>query len=65
MRLLASEIDAIFRGERDVQEIHGQAIRHGLRERALRLGAVLDIDSQPGPGTAVRLTMPYAPPARR
>jgi signal transduction histidine kinase len=37
----------------------------GLRERALRLGAVLDIDSRPGEGTAVRLTMPYPPTAPR
>ena len=35
LRLVASEIDAMFRGERDVQGINAQALRHGLRERAL------------------------------
>jgi len=35
LRLLAGEIDAIFRGQRDVQAINAQALRHGLRERAL------------------------------
>jgi len=35
LRLLAGEIDAIFRGQRDVQAINAQALRHGLRERSL------------------------------
>jgi hypothetical protein len=35
LRLLVGEIDAIFRGQRDVQAINAQALRHGLRERAL------------------------------
>ena len=35
LRLVAGEIDAIFRGQRDVQAINAQALRHGLRERAL------------------------------
>jgi hypothetical protein len=35
LRELAGEIDAIFRGQRDVQAINAKALRHGLRERAL------------------------------
>ena len=35
LRLVAGEIDAIFRGQRDVRAINAQALRHGLRERAL------------------------------
>ena len=34
LRLVAGEIDAIFRGRRDVHAINAQAIRHDLRERA-------------------------------
>ena len=35
LRLVASEIDAIFRGQRDVHILNANAIRHGLRERAI------------------------------
>jgi hypothetical protein len=34
-RLIAAEIDAIVRRQRDVRIVNGEALRHGLRERAL------------------------------
>ena len=34
LRLVAGEIDAIFRGQRDVHTINANAIRHNLRERS-------------------------------
>ena len=34
LRLVAGEIDAIFRGQRDVHTINANAIRHDLRERS-------------------------------
>jgi two-component system sensor histidine kinase DegS len=33
----------------------------GMRERALRLGAALRVDSQPGRGTSIVVLMPAAP----
>jgi replicative DNA helicase len=35
LRMVAVEIDAIFRGQRDVHTINANAIRHDLRERSL------------------------------
>jgi replicative DNA helicase len=35
LRLVAAEVDAIFRGQRDVHTLNANAIRHGLRERSL------------------------------
>jgi signal transduction histidine kinase len=44
----------------DAQGIHE---RHfgivGMQERARRLGALLEIDSRPGEGTAVKLALPF------
>ena len=35
----------------------------GMRERVLMLGGTLEITSQPGSGTAVRVSLPWRPPA--
>ena len=46
-RLIAEEIDAIFRGLRDGHTINAEAIRHGLRERAMAgrwLGDLLEME---------------------
>ena len=34
LRLIAAEVDAIFRGQRDVVQLNGEALRHGLRQRS-------------------------------
>ncbi|MEB3351826.1 MAG: DnaB-like helicase C-terminal domain-containing protein [Cyanobacteriota bacterium] len=35
LRLVAAEIDAVFRGQRDIRTINAEAIRQGARERAI------------------------------
>ncbi len=34
LRLIAAEIDAVFRGQRDIRTINAEALRQGLRQRA-------------------------------
>jgi hypothetical protein len=45
--LIAEEIDAVFRGQRDIRTINAEALRHGLRDRALSgryQGSLQDIE---------------------
>ncbi|MFN9485022.1 MAG: DnaB-like helicase C-terminal domain-containing protein [Cyanobacteriota bacterium] len=47
LALIAEEIDAVFRGQRDIRTINAEALRHGLRERALAgryQGSLQDIE---------------------